>query len=93
MEKKEVVQVGFLGLRNPDGSNTGVSIPLYVPASSEFVEAEKRMIEGWLKDKAKYIKDKIDAEDAKKGGGNGQRGKDTNRDTACGISGTAKRRL
>lgn len=68
MEKKEVVQVGFLGLRNLDGSNTGVSIPLYVPASSEFVESERKMIEGWLKEKAKYIKQKIEEHEAKSKG-------------------------
>ena len=67
MEKLEVVQIGFIGLRNSDGSNTGASIPIYVPATLEFVEAEKKMIDGWLKEKAKYIKNKIDAEDAKKG--------------------------
>ena len=65
MEKKEVVQIGLIGLRNRDGS-CGPAIPLYVPASTEFVEAEKRMIEGWLQEKAKYVKEQLDKEDAKK---------------------------
>ena len=43
MEKRDVVQIGLIGLKNCDGTY-GPAIPLYVPASTEFVEAEKKMI-------------------------------------------------
>ena len=66
MEKKDVVQIGLIGLKGKDGKYLDVSIPLYVPASTEFVEAEKKMINDWLKEKAKYVKEQVDKEDAKK---------------------------
>ncbi len=65
MEKKDVVQIGLIGLKNHDGTY-GPAIPLYVPASTEWVEAEKKMINDWLKEKAKYVKEQLDKEDAKK---------------------------
>lgn len=70
MEKKDVVQIGLIGLKNRDGTYGEVAIPIYIPASTEWVEAEKRMIENWLKEKAKYVKEQLDREDAKiaKGG-------------------------
>ena len=65
MEKRDVVQIGLIGLKDCDGTY-GPAIPLYVPASTEFVEAEKKMINEWLKEKAKYVKEQLDKEDAKK---------------------------
>ena len=66
MEKKDVVQIGLIGLKNRDGTYLDMSIPLYVPATTEFVEAEKKMINDWLKEKAKYVKEQLDKEDAKR---------------------------
>lgn len=69
MEKKEVVQIGLIGLKSRDGTYLDMSIPLYVPATTEFVEAERKMLNDWYQEKAKYVKEQLDKEDAEKAKG------------------------